>query len=109
MGDEPSHRPADAFAQLGSDLKEGVNPKYHISRDLFNLIPLKENPKLSFTFAFYLNEIFLGPDITSRNSWQWFLASLGYPHKFLALLVLLECQSTSCIAQCIMHRWVTPR
>lgn len=54
MGGEPSQRPADAFAQLGSDLKEGVNPKYQISGDLFNLIPLKKTPKLSFTLTFLL-------------------------------------------------------
>lgn len=60
----------DTLAQLGSGLKEWVNPKYHILGDLFNLIPLKETPEALFYFLHFtwVNEIFLGPDITSRNS-----------------------------------------
>lgn len=87
----------------------GQSQVSHFRRLIQLNYPKEKNPKLSFTFVFYLNEIFLGPDITSRDSGQWFLASLGYPQRFLVLLIVFECHSTSCVAQCIMHRWVTRR
>lgn len=54
MRDERSQKSADAFAQLGSDLKQGVNPKNHISGDLSNLIPLKKKPQACFYFCVLL-------------------------------------------------------
>lgn len=110
MGDESDQKPTEAAVRRGTSttgiqlnphaagFERGGQCQISHARRLAQLSSPKKTPNTKLSFFFFLllhftwvNDIFIGPDITSRTPWLWFLASVEYPHRVFVLPVLCEC------------------